>query len=177
MVETSVVVKGVPEMVARLKNLDPQLVKDFRKDLRKVAESTASKIKTQIGTTPPLSGMGGGYRTDWGGAKTGINTSFTGSRRADITPLLKIKVDVPKTAIGYLIAEHAGKLGPFGTQGRGANLIAVLTDRLGPIKGKGIGAQRQIAWRYFWAERPKLNAAAVQVVRDFEKTATGKLND
>jgi hypothetical protein len=176
MVETSVVVKGVPKMVARLKDLDPQLVKDFRKDLRKVAESTASKIKTQIGTTPPLSGMGGGYRTDWGGAKTGINTSFTGSRRADITPLLKIRVDAPKTAIGYMIAEKAGVRGS-GSTPQGSNLIAVLTDRLGQIKGKGKGAQRQIAWRHFWAERPKLNAAAVQVVRDFEKTATGKLND
>lgn len=175
--ELSVFVTGVADMVARLKELDPKLVTRLRKELRQSAEKTASNIKSQIQTTPPISGMGGGdHRTDWGGAVTSVSISFTGNKRRDITPLLKIKVDAPKTAVGYLIAENAGKRGPAGTQARGANLIAVFTDRLGTIKGKGRGAQRQIAWRYFWSERQKLNGAAVDIVRRFEKISTGEIN-
>jgi hypothetical protein len=177
MAETEVVVTGVREMVARLKELDPKLVTRFRKELRDTAKGAASRIQSQIGTTPPLSGMGGGdHRTDFAGTVTSVTISMAASRRKDITPLLKIKVDAPKTAIGYLIAENAGKRGPAGSQPRGANLIAVMTDRLGPIKGKGKGAQRQIAWRYFWAERRQLNRAAADIVAKYEKIATGELN-
>jgi hypothetical protein len=172
-----VVVTGVSEMVARLKELDAKLVTRLRKELKDTAKGTASRIQSQIQTTPPLSGMGGGdHRTDWGGAVATVSASFAGSKRKDVTPLLKIKVDSPKTAIGYMIAEKAGSRGPSGSGPRGAQLIAMLTDRLGTIRGKGKGAQRQIAWRYFWSERKDVARAAVEVVNRFEKISTGELN-
>jgi len=175
--DTTIVVTGVAEMVARLKEIKPSLVRDFRKELRETAKGAASRIQSNIGTTPPISGMdGANHRTDWGGAVASVSISLAGSRRRDVTPLLKIKVDAPKTAIGYIIAENAGKGGPAGSTPQGANLIAVLTDRLGTIKGKGKGAQRQIAWRYFWAERRELNKAAADIIARYEKIATGELN-
>jgi hypothetical protein len=175
--EADVVVTGVAEMVARLKELDPKQVTALRKQLRESAQKTASKIKAEIGTTPPISGMGGSnHRTDWGGAVTSVNISFTGNKRRDVTPLLKIKVDVPNSAVGYLIAEHAGKRGGAGETPQGSNLIAVLTDRLGTIKGRGKGAQRQLAWRHFWAERRQLNKAAADIIAHFEKVSTGEIN-
>ena len=174
---TTVVVTGVSEMVARLKEIDPKLVTRLRKELKDTAKGLASRIQGQIQTTPPLSGMGGGdHRTDWGGAVAGVSVSFAGSKRKDITPLLKIKVDSVKGAIGYMIAEKAGARGPSGGQPRGAQLIAMLTDRLGTIKGKGKGAQRQIAWRHFWGERKSVARAAVEVINRFEKISTGELN-
>jgi len=177
MAETEIVVTGVAEMVARLKELDPKQVTKLRKELRKSTDNAASRIRAGVGVTPPMSGMGGAdHRTDWGGAITKVNISFTGNKRRDVTPLLKIRVDAPPTSVGYLIAENAGKRGPGGSQPRGAQLIAVLTDRLGTIKGKGKGAQRQIAWRYFWAERRQLNKAAADIIARYEKIATGELN-
>jgi hypothetical protein len=172
-----VVVTGVAEMVARLKELDPKQVTLLRKRLRDSANTTASKIKAQIGTTPPISGMGGSdHRTDWGGAVTSVQISFAGNKRRNITPLLKIKVDTPRNAVGYLIAEHAGKRGGAGETPQGSNLIAVLTDRLGTIKGRGKGAQRQLAWRHFWAERRQLNRDAAEIIAHFEKVSTGEIN-
>jgi hypothetical protein len=178
MAETEVVVTGVAELVARLKELDPKLVTKFRKELRDTAKATASRIQSQIQTTPPLSGMSGDSprALRWAGAVASVSISITGSRRKDVTPLLKIKVDSIKGSPGYMVGEKAGAKGPAGSTPQGSNLIAVLADRLGPIKGKGKGAQRQIAWRYFWAERRELNNAAVDIVNRFEKISTGKLN-
>lgn len=178
MAEIEVALTGVKEMVARLKELDPKLVTRFRKELRGVTTSVASDIKSNISSMrPPLSGMGNmRYREAWGGAVTGVSISLTGSRRKDVTPLLKIKVDAPKTAVGYLIAENAGKRGGAGEGSQGSNLIAVLTDRVGKIRGRGKGAQRQIAWALFWRSRLKLAEQAAEIVNHFEKVSTGELN-
>jgi hypothetical protein len=173
-----VTLTGVSEMVARLKELDPKLVTQMRKELRGVTTSVASNIKSNIGSMkPPLSGMGNQrYREAWGGAVTGVSISLAGNRRRDVTPLLKIKVDAPKTAVGYLIAENAGKRGGAGDSPQGSNLIAVLTDRLGVIRGRGKGAQRQIAWALFWRSRLKLNEAAAEIVNRYEKISTREIN-
>jgi hypothetical protein len=172
-----VVLTGVPEMVARLKELDPKLVRDLRKELRQSAEKTASRIRAEIGVTPPISGMANtAYRTHFAGATTSISISLAGNRRRDVTGLLKIKVDVPKNGIGYLIVENAGKRGGAGEGPQGSNLIAVLTDRVGTIKGRGKGAQRQLAWRHFFAEKITLSRAAADIVNDFEKKSTRELD-
>ena len=178
MVETEVVVTGVREVVARLKELDPKLVTQFRKELRDTAKGAASRIQSQIQTTPPLSGMAGDSprALRWAGAKASVSISMAGSRRKDVTPLLKIKVDSPKGSPGYMVGEKAGSRGPAGSTPQGSHLIAMLTDRLGTIKGKSKGAQRQIAWRYFWAERRDLNRAAADIVNRFEKISTGEID-
>lgn len=177
MAEIEVVVTGVREMIARLKELDPKQVAKMRKELRESTNKVASDIRTGIGVTPPIKGMGGfDHRTDFGGAVTSVKISVAGSTRKNITPLLKIKVDAPKNAVGYLIAEFAGKRGGAGETPQGSNLIAVLTDRLGVIKGKGKGAQRGIAWRHFWAQRRELNRAAAEIIARYEIEATRELN-
>ena len=178
MAETEVVVTGVREMVARLKELDPKLVTRFRKELRDTAKGAASRIQSAIQTTPPLSGMAGDSprALRWAGANASVSISMAGSRRKDVTPLLKIKVDSSKGSPGYMVGEKAGARGPAGSTPQGSHLIAVLTDRLGTIRGKGKGAQRQIAWRYFWAERRDLERAAADIVNHFEKVSTGEIN-
>jgi hypothetical protein len=177
MAETEVVVTGVREMIARLKEIDPKQVSKLRKELRESTNKVASDIRSGIGTTPPIKGMDGAdHRTDWGGAVTSVKISVAGSTRKNITPLLKIKVDAPKHAVGYLIAENAGKRGGAGETPQGSNLIAVFTDRLGVIRGRGKGAQRGIAWRYFWEQRRELNLAAAEIIARYEKEATREIN-
>jgi len=179
MITYPVTVTGVREMVDQLKAIDPKLAAKFRKDLRATATDMASKIQAQIQVTPPLSGMANDTPRSlrWAGARATVSRlSLTGSRRRDITPLLKIIVDSPVGAPGYMVAEKAGARGGAGETPQGSNLIAVLTDRLGTIKGRGKGSQRQIAWRLFWAQRLLLNRAAVMVVEKFERIVTEEMS-
>jgi len=179
MITYPVTVTGVREMVAQLKEIDPKLVARFRKELRGTATDMASKIQSQIQTTPPLSGMANDTRRSlrWDGARATVGRlNLTGSRRRDITPLLKIIVDSPPGAPGYMVAEKAGTRGGAGETPQGSNLIAILTDRLGTIKGRGKGAQRQLAWRHFWAQRLLLNRAAVMVLEKFERIVSEEMS-
>jgi hypothetical protein len=182
--------KGVREMVARLKDIDPKLVSAFRKELKSTANEMASTIKSRISVTPPLTGMGGftPYALKWEGAKTRVSISLAGSRARDITPLFSIKVDSPKGAPGYMAAEVAGNprarlrtslvsrtrwggSQPGGPQGQ--YLIARMVQKFGPLKGKG---GNRIAWKYFWEQRVLLNRAAASVIDNFERRMTNEMD-
>jgi hypothetical protein len=135
----------------------------------------ASVIKSRIQVTPPLSGMGG-YTPRallWQGAVTKVSISLAGSRRRDVTPLLAIKVDSPKGAPGYMAAESAGRLGGEGNTPQGTHFIAAMTDKFGPLKGKG---GNRIAWKYFNAQYPLLRRAALAIIDNFERKITNEMD-
>ena len=190
MIKYDVRADGVREMIAQLKEIDPKLVTEFRKELRGTAKDMASMIQSRIGVTPPLSGMGNHtpYALTFQGAKTRVSISLTGSRKRDITPLLAIKVDSPKGAPGYMAAEVSGnpnartrkslvsrtKWGGSSAGGpQGQFLIGRMIQKYGPLKGKG---GNRIAWKYFWAQRPLLNRAAVMVIDKFERKITNEMD-
>jgi len=164
--------RGIKEMVSKLKEIDEQLVKDLRSDLRGVAKETASGLKADIGAMPaPLSGMvRPGNRAFWGGVTARTSISLSNTKK--ITPLLAIKVNSAKGSAGYMIAETAGKRSP-GVTPQGQHLVAVLTDRLGPIRGK---SGNRIAWPMFVRKRAELNKAAMIIVNESARKATVRLN-
>jgi hypothetical protein len=170
MIKYDVRADGVREMVAQLKAIDPKLVTQFRKELRGTAQDMASIIKSRIQVTPPLSNMDGYSARSliWRGAVTKVSISLAGSRKRDVTPLLAIKVDSPKGAPGYIAAETAGRRGGAGNTPQGSHFIAMMTEKFGPLKGKG---GNRIAWKYFWGQREVLNRAAMAVVDKFEREA------
>jgi hypothetical protein len=175
MISYDVRAEGVREMVAQLKEIDPKLASQFRKELKGPAQDMATIIKSSIQVTPPLSGMGGYTRRSliWQGAVTKVSISLAGSRRRDVTPLLSIKVDSPKGAPGYMAAESAGRRGGEGNTPQGTHFIAAMTDKFGPLKGKG---GNRIAWKYFWAQRGLLNRAAGMVLEKFERRITNEMD-
>ena len=175
MIAYDVDAKGVREMVAQLKAIDPKLASQFRKELKGTAQDMASIIKTRIKVTPPLSNMDGYSARSliWRGAVTKVSISLAGSRRRDVTPLLSIKVDSPKGAPGYIAAETAGRRGGAGNTPQGTHFIAMMTDKFGPLKGKG---GNRIAWKYFWGQQPLLNRAANRVVEKFERMVTNEMD-
>jgi hypothetical protein len=164
--------KGVKEMVANLKEINPDLVKQLRADLRKVVAEVASNIKADIGAMPaPLSGFAQpGNKAFWGGVTAKPSISLANTRK--ITPLLGIKVNSVKGAPGYMIAETAGKK-TSGITPQGQNMVAVLTDRLGPIKGK---SGNRIAWKLFYRKKEQLRKAALIIVDDYARKASVRLN-
>jgi hypothetical protein len=175
MIDFDVRAEGVRDMVAQLKAIDPKLASQFRRELKGTAQDMASVIKSRIQVTPPLSGMGG-YTPRallWQGAVTKVSISLAGSRRRDVTPLLSIKVDSPKGAPGYMAAESAGRLGGEGNTPQGTHLIAAMTDKFGPLKGKG---GNRIAWKYFNAQYPVLRRAAMEVIDNFERKITNEMD-
>jgi len=175
MITYPVTITGVREMVAQLKEIDPKLATQFRKELRGTANDMASKIKSQIQVTPPLSNMDGYSARSliWRGAVTKVSISLARSRKKDVTPLLSIKVDSPKGAPGYIAAETAGRRGAAGNTPQGTHFIAMMTDMFGTLKGRG---GNRIAWRHFWAQRLLLNRAAVMVVEKFERIVTNEMD-
>ena len=175
MIDFDVRAEGVRDMVAQLKAIDPKLASQFRRELKGTAQGMASFIKSRIQVTPPLSGMGG-YTPRallWQGAVTKVSISLAGSRRRDVTPLLSIKVDSPKGAPGYMAAESAGRLGGEGNTPQGTHFIAAMTDKFGPLKGKG---GNRIAWKYFNAQYPVLRRAAMEVIDNFERKITNEMD-
>ena len=175
MIDFDVRAEGVRDMVAQLKAIDPKLASQFRRELKGTAQDMASVIKSRIQVTPPLSGMGG-YTPRallWQGAVTKVSISLAGSRRRDVTPLLSIKVDSPKGAPGYMAAESAGRLGGEGNTPQGTHFIAAMTDKFGPLKGKG---GNRIAWKYFNAQYPVLRRAAMEVIDNFERKITNEMD-
>jgi hypothetical protein len=175
MISYDVRAEGVRDMVAQLKAIDPKLATQFRKELRGTANDMASIIKSRIQVTPPLSNMDGYSARSliWRGAVTKVSISLAGSRRRDVTPLLAIKVDSPKGAPGYMAAESAGRRGGAGNSPQGSHFIAMMTDKFGPLKGKG---GNRIAWKYFWAQRDLLNRAANMIVQKFERMVTDEMS-
>jgi len=172
MIKYDVQAKGVKEMVSKLKDIDADLVKDLRSDLRSEVSSTASSIKSQIGAMPaPLSGMAEpGNKAYWGGVNATVSISLSNTKK--ITPLLAIRLKPKKGAPGYLIAETAGKK-TFGVTPQGQNLIAVLTDRLGPIRGS---SGNRIAWKMFSSRRAELRKAALGVLDTYSRKVSVRLN-
>jgi hypothetical protein len=175
MIEYVYKAEGVREMQAQLKAIDPKLASQFRKELKGTANDMASIIKSQIQVTPPLSNMDGYSARSliWRGATTKVSISLAGSRKRDVTPLLSIKVDSPKGAPGYIAAEAAGRLGAAGNTPQGTHFIAMMTEKFGPLKGKG---GNRIAWKYFWSNRLLLNRAADMVVQKFERKVTEEMS-
>jgi hypothetical protein len=172
MIKYDVQAKGVKEMVGKLKDVDVDLVKALRSDLRTEVSSTASFIKAQIGAMPaPLSGMAEpGNKAYWGGVTARAAISLSNTKK--ITPLLAIKMNSAKGAPGYLIAETAGKKSRGNTP-QGQNLIAVLTDRLGSIRGK---SGNRIAWKMFSSRRAELRKAALGVLDSYSRKVSVELN-
>jgi hypothetical protein len=175
MIKYDVRADGMREMLAQLKEIDPKLVTQFRKELRGTARDMASTIQSRIQVTPPLSGMGGYTPRSliWQGAKARVSISMAGSRERNVTPLLSIKVDSPKGAPGYIAAESAGSRGATGNSSQGAHFIAMMVQKFGPLKGKG---GNRIAWKYFWAQRDLLNRAATMIVDKFERIVTNEMD-
>jgi hypothetical protein len=87
--------------------------------------------------------------------------------------LLSIKVDSVKGAPGYMAAETAGRRGAEGNTPQGTHFIAAMTDKFGPLKGKG---GNRIAWSLFWSQKLLLERAAAMVIDKFERKITNEMD-
>jgi len=175
--------EGIRQLTDTLKSVDPKLYANFRKNLKMTAVGIAGQIETQLnGIVPPLSGM---IRTTemqrtlrWGGVITRVQVPTRFNKRG-VSSLVNIIVDTPQGAPGFLVAEKAGAKGPAGQSGSGqaANLIAVMTDKLGVLRGTGRRQQRGLSWSAFYRHKLALVQAAMKIVEETENELSDRMSN
>jgi len=108
----SIKATGVKETLAELKRLDPELLKQMRKDIKNEPglTSAVSAIKSNIPPISPLSGMVHNGRTAYKRAR--VSTSFKPSVRLDRVnqrSIVTINTAPPKDGIGFQIIDMVGR--------------------------------------------------------------------
>lgn len=162
MFNISIAPKGIRESLNALKSVEPQLMKDMRKEMRTQITSQASPILDAIPTLAPLRGMNHAGRTSWGTVKASVsltpNKTFKGK---DMHPLVSLKITSSGSKVGYDIAEVAGSR----TQGQTASgraMIQNLNDNHG-WKGKA----GRFAFKTFLGLAPAISKSATEIIDKF----------
>ena len=106
---TSIKVQGVREMIQLLDAVQPDSVKELRKEIRQIAQPVVSAIKSNLPSTSPLSGMNHYGRTRFAGAQVKAELALGNSIRNQTRGLVTLVVQSPGDAVGLEIADMAGR--------------------------------------------------------------------
>jgi hypothetical protein len=119
----------INKMLKALKEIDPELRKAFVRDAKAVAKPVEAEIKSAIPHVAPLSGMNNRGRLGWGMGKKADSTTIqfkaSGSRRSEVTPLVKIRVNSAATVMADMSGRKAN-----GNDARGRVMIRMLNARV-----------------------------------------------
>lgn len=159
----------VRAVLRELKNIDPESVKDLRKDLRSRLVPFAAQIASVVPVDPPLSGLANNGATAWGpvAGKVGFTP---GKSRRNAKNLVAIRIDPINKKRGLYIAELAGSRSAGATP-QGANLISVLNQRK-PMKGRG----GRFAYNQFRLLRPDILKTAETILNETFARINRKIN-
>jgi len=161
--------EGVREVIAELKKISPELVKQLRKDLRSGVQPTAKAVVAAYPIAPPLSGMANEGRLAWGRVRGSVSITPGRSRRyRQTSSLVAIKVTGSPDA-GVRMAELAGSRSN-GSSRQGQNMIAVLNRRQ-PMKGRG----GRFAFDTFRKNRDQVVKVADEVIRRYAAIVSRRL--
>jgi hypothetical protein len=119
-------ITGVKETLRLLDAVQPDSIKELRKDVRRIAEPAVTAIRSNLPVTAPLSGMSHYGRTRYAGAKVKAELQLRDSKVSNTSSLVRLSVQSPGDAAGLEIADMAGRK----SQGGGVQL---------PYEYKGIG--------------------------------------
>ena len=175
--------EGIRDLTDRLKSVDPKLYANFRKNLKNTAVDVAGMVETQLNqVVVPLSGMipvtPMQRNLRFAGVKTRVQVP-TRFNKKGVSSLVNIIVGTPPGAPGFLAIEKAGAKGPAGASGTGqaANLIAVMTDKFGVLKGTGKRQQRGLSWAAFYRHQNVLVHAAKRIVEQTEQELSDRMSN
>lgn len=167
MITPKVDAQYIKEAIRELKNVDPQLLKDLRKDLRTKISPIAKQIANNVPSEAPLSGFARESSYGWSPVRPTI--SFTpGSSRRRGNHLVSIRVTPTGKARGLYVAERAGARN--GKNNRGRAMIRNL-NKVAPMKGKG----GRFAYSKFRLLRPDVVQLAIRIIDDSIKTINKRL--
>jgi hypothetical protein len=175
-----------------LKEIDPDLRKQFLRDAKAVGRQAEQLIKPMLPTTAPLSGMNTKGRYGWNNQvgkrgtvaanKTTVQfrTASGGNTRGGVSSLVSVKVMAPMT----VIADIAGRSGSWiGKGDKGSGFSKPYTDRYGNIRrhrlnGQGSamvsklgGRGSRYAWPALEHHKGQLEADVEAVVKKYVEIA------
>ena len=161
--------EGVREVIAELKKVSPELVKQMRKELRSGVQPTAKAVVAAYPLAPPLSGMANDGRLRWSRVRGSVSITPGRSRKyRQTSSLVAIKVTGNPDA-GVKMAELAGsRSNGFSAQGR--NMIAVLNRRK-PMQGRG----GRFAFDTFRKNRDQVVQVADEIIRRYAAVVSRRL--
>ena len=169
-VRPTVRAEGVREVLAELKKVSPDLVKQLRKDLRAGVQPTVKAIVAAYPAAPPLSKMANQGRLRWSRVRGSVSITPGRSRKyRQTSSLVAIKVAGSPDA-GVRMVELAGSRSQ-GYTPQGQNMIAVLNERQ-PMKGRG----GRYAFDAFRKQRDQVVQIADQIIRKYAAMVSRRLN-
>lgn len=183
--KTSIKISGVKETVSELRRLEPDLLKQMRKDIKKEPGmvNVVSSIKAQIPAVAPLSGMLHTGRTSYGKAR--VSTSFRPSIRLDSAKersIISIVTAPPKEQVGFEIIDMAGRGSGVPRRTTTPSYAWKGTTRTHTITTQGrsmISALSGAASRYVWkaveGKESSLNKAALNIIEQYSKKVSVRL--
>lgn len=108
---------GIRETIQVMQQFEPEMYKQFRKDIRTIVAPAVSSVKSSVPNVAPLSGMVHGGRTAWSGVSAG--TSITPMQRSKgfgstTSNLIAITATGNSKQFGFNIADMAGRGSGYG---------------------------------------------------------------
>ena len=185
-------VYGVQETVKILMDVEPELLKQTRKDIRQIAKPVADAIEQYIPNQPPLRGMSHNGRTAWkpSNVQVTIKTSFSNKTFTREQAIASIHAGGKKGtdgAAGLQIADMAGRRGKIRRSGKTRpftrNGASDITYRL---NGQGAGLidwlnskwsrSSRFVWRAAEVQIPNIQAGIMESVVKLSEATNIKLS-
>lgn len=158
MLKVSVDTVHIRQAMKELDNVNPELKKYMRKELKDALAPEVAQIKGSI-PVMPLSGMARESRLQWS-PKIRANVSVTPGSSKFGRSFISIKITSANEA-AFKMVELAGTRMQIKTR-QGAAMVRVLGERY-PLKGKG----GRFAWAKFMAVRPDVINRAENIVNKY----------
>jgi hypothetical protein len=156
----------VKRVMRILRELDPQIVKDMRTELKSKIKPVADQVAAAVPIEPPLSGMRNNGPLSWSSVRPAVG--FTPSKKQG-NSIVAIRVNPQKGKRGLYLAELAGSRSK-GFTDAGRNLISVLNERR-PMKGRG----GRFAYAQFRMLRPDVIKIATTILNKTFEDAERRL--
>lgn len=168
----------VGQLVRELKQIEPGLFNEMRRDFRREIRPTANKLKANIPARSPLSGMSSGVRiartrtpadqrSPFVYKKPGASIDVGGRSRGryKTEPIVRIRFTDRRPFAAFSIMETARQ--GFGTRGR--NMIQGLNSKFPPV-GKGRWVIKQ-----FYDEQPQLINTVRRILKQYGSKVSNRL--
>ena len=162
----SVKITGIKETMSELKKLDPELLKQMRRDIKTEPGlvNAMSAIKSKAPAISPLRGMIHNGRTAY--ARPRVATSFKPSVRLDRAnqrSIITINTTPPKGAIGFQIIDMVGR-GSRRNSGKAR----------GMQQGLG-GKPSRYVWKAIEGKESSLSGAVLSIITKYSNQANVRL--
>jgi hypothetical protein len=164
--QSNIRIDGIKETIAELKKLNPDLIKQMRKDIKDQPGivNAMSAIKSKAPSISPLKGMVHGGRTSY--RKPRVSLSFRPSvklDRANQRSIVTINTVAPKNAVGFQIIDMVGRGSKAGS-----------AKARGMQQGLG-GRPSRYVWKAIEGKEATIAQGVISIINDYSKKANVRL--